>query len=233
MQADEAIILAGGRGTRLQPLVSDVPKPLALVAGRPFLAWLLDRLARGGMRRVVLATGYMSDAIERAIGRRWQSMDVDYSVEAGALGTGGAVRLARGKLRGGCAHVLNGDTFLEYSPQSLAREVVASGASIGIALARVDDVSRYGAVQCEGAMVSRFCEKGGSGPGYINAGCYFMSQDALAALPEDAAFSLEAGVLEPMAASGQVLGHTATRRFIDIGVPDDYLRAQSLFGTST
>lgn len=233
MQADEAIVLAGGRGTRLQPLVSDVPKPLAPVAGRPFLAWLLDHLARSGMRRIILATGYMSDTIERAIGHRWQSMDIDYSVETCALGTGGAVRLAGSKLRGGCAHVLNGDTFLEYSPDALVREVVASGASIGIALARVDDVSRYGAVECEGAMVSRFCEKGGSGPGHINAGCYFLTQEAFAALPEDAAFSLEAGVLEPMAASGRVVAHTATRRFIDIGVPQDYLRAQILFGTTS
>ncbi|MEO5827617.1 MAG: sugar phosphate nucleotidyltransferase, partial [Luteimonas sp.] len=120
MPADEAIILAGGRGTRLQALVSDVPKPLAPVAGRPFLAWVLDHLAASGIRRVILATGYLSEMVERAVGRAWQSMSIDYSVENDALGTGGAVRQACGKLHGDTAHVLNGDTYLRYSPLALA-----------------------------------------------------------------------------------------------------------------
>jgi len=230
MAAEEAIVLAGGRGTRLQPLVSDVPKPLAPVAGRPFLAWVLDHLAANGIRRVVLATGYMSEKIEEAIGREWRSMTVDYSVETRPLGTGGAVRQASGKLHGDDAHVLNGDTFLDFAPAAFAAAVARAGASIGVALARVDDVSRYGAVECAGDRIVRFREKGGSGPGRINAGCYFLTAGALAALPAADAFSFEADVLAPMTAEGLVSGYGETGRFIDIGVPGDYRRAQSLFG---
>lgn len=230
MPADEAIVLAGGRGTRLQALVSDVPKPLAPVSGRPFLAWVLDHLAEGGIRRVVLATGYLSEQIEAAVGRRWRSMAIDYSVEAHPLGTGGALRQACGKLHGDNAHVLNGDTFLDFAPAAFAAAVAHAGAGIGVALAQVEDVSRYGAVECDGDRVVRFREKGGNGPGRINAGCYFLARDALAALPVAEAFSFETEVLVPMAAQGRVYGYPDTGRFIDIGVPEDYRRAQSLFG---
>lgn len=229
MRADEAIILAGGRGTRLQPLVSDVPKPLAPVAGRPFLAWVLDHLAANGVRRVILATGYMSDRIETAIGHEWRSMAIEHSVETEPLGTGGAVREASGKLRGDNALVLNGDTFLDFAPAAFAAAVARAGTGIGVALARVDDVARYGAVECDGDRVVRFREKGGSGPGRINAGCYFMTGEALAALPAARAFSFETDVLVPAAAAGRVCGYSETGGFIDIGVPEDYRRAQSLF----
>lgn len=230
MRAEEAIILAGGRGTRLQPLVSDVPKPLAPVAGRPFLAWVLDHLAANGIRRTILATGYMSEKIEQAVGCKWQSMTVDYSVESKALGTGGAVQQAVGKLHGDNVHVLNGDTFLNYVPADFAEAVVRADACIGVALARVNDVSRYGAVQCDEGRIKQFCEKGGSGPGHVNAGSYFLTSAALAALPVENVFSLETKVLVPMTAQGLVFGYTDTSRFIDIGVPEDYQRAQSLFG---
>src|SRR6187431_1511995 len=140
MATDEAIVLAGGFGTRLRGIVDDVPKPLAAVAGRPFLAWLLDRLAGSGMRRCILATGYMSDLIEQRIGTRWQGMDIAYSVEPEPLGTGGAIRLAANRLQGDAAHVLNGDTWLEYDPVALEAAARESNAPMAIALARVDDV---------------------------------------------------------------------------------------------
>lgn len=229
MPADETIILAGGRGTRLQSVVSDVPKPLAPVAGRPFLAWILDRLAAGGMRRVIMATGYMADAIEDAVGDQWQSMAIAYSVETEPLGTGGAVRKACRALHGDSAHVLNGDTFLRYDAAAFAASVTRSGASLGVALAHVEDVSRYGAVERDGDRIVGFREKGGSGPGHVNAGCYFLTPKAIAALPGDGAFSLEDTVLAPMTVQGRVHGFDRTSGFIDIGVPGDYLRAQSLF----
>ena len=146
MPADEAIVLAGGFGTRLRGIVDDVPKPLAAVAGRPFLAWLLDRLAASGMRRCILATGYMAEVIERVIGTRWQGMDIAYSVESEPLGTGGAIRLAAQRLQGDGVHVLNGDTWLEYAPVALEAAARAAATPMAIALARVDDVARYGAV---------------------------------------------------------------------------------------
>lgn len=230
MPADEAIVLVGGLGTRLRPVVEDLPKPLAPVAGRPFLAWILDHLAMAGIRHVVLASGYMAERIEHAIGRRWHGIDVEYSVEPEPLGTGGALRLAAGRLHDGAAHAVNGDTFLRYHPADLERAVRAEGAALGLALAYVPDVARYGAVECEAGRVTGFREKGGTGPGLVNAGCYFLTERALAALPAAPRFSFEGAVLEPLAQRREVVGFTATRDFIDIGVPEDYRRAQQWFG---
>ena len=229
MPTEEAIVLVGGLGTRLRAVVGDVPKPLAPVAGRAFLAWVLDHLAGQGMRRVLLATGHMADQVEAVIGHRWSGMEIAYSVEDQPLGTGGAVRLAAARLMGGAAHVLNGDTFLRYSPSSLERATLAAGAMAGVALAKVDDVSRYGAVAITAGKVSAFCEKGGQGPGLINAGSYFLTAAALDSLPAQPAFSLETGFLHPQAGAGRLAAFTETSGFIDIGVPADYALAQELF----
>ena len=229
MPADEAIVLAGGFGTRLRGIVYDVPKPLAPVAGRPFLAWLLDRLADSGIRRCILATGYLSDVIEQRIGASWQGMDIAYSVESEPLGTGGAIRLATRRLQGDAAHVLNGDTWLEYDPAALESAARNAGTPMAIALARVDDVARYGAVDIDQHRITGFREKGEAGPGWINAGCYFLGADALAALPAQDAFSFEQAVLQARTHAGEVAAFTDTAGFIDIGVPEDYARAQRQF----
>jgi len=230
MAAEEAIVLVGGLGTRLRAVVSDVPKPLAPVAGRPFLAWVLDHLAGNGIRRVVLATGHMAAVVETVVGSRWSGMEVAYSLEDTPLGTGGAVRLAATRLSGDSAHVLNGDTFLRYPLAGLEQETRLRGALAGVALARVDDVARYGAVEVAAGKVTAFREKGGQGPGLINAGSYFLTAGALDALPRQKAFSLETGFLHPQAGSGGLAAFTGTSGFIDIGVPEDYARAQSMFG---
>lgn len=230
MATDEAIVLVGGLGTRLRAVVSDVPKPLAPVAGRPFLAWLLDHLVENGMRHVVLAAGYLAERVVDSIGNDWHGVRVDYSVESAPLGTGGAVRQACGMLQGEAAHVLNGDTFLRYDMHALERATHHAGADLGMALARVDDVARYGAVVREGERVTGFKEKGESGPGCINAGSYYLTSAAIHSLPSEPAFSFETRVLAPLTAAGKVCAFDATSEFIDIGVPEDYRCAQRLFG---
>lgn len=225
MSADEAIVLAGGFGTRLRSVVSDVPKPLAPVSGRPFLAWLLDRLAREGIARVVLATGYMSSAVESALGRDWRGMRVDYSVEDEPLGTGGAIARALAMLEGRNAHVLNGDTYLDYSTSDFASAVAESGCSIGVALASVPDVYRYGSVSVERARIVGFREKGDRGPGWINAGSYFLTERAIAAFPRATSFSFEERVLSACVERRDAFAFSETSSFIDIGVPEDYARA--------
>jgi D-glycero-alpha-D-manno-heptose 1-phosphate guanylyltransferase len=230
MAVDEAIVLVGGRGTRLQAVVSDVPKPLAPVAGRPFLAWVLDHLAGNGIRRVLLATGYLAAQVEAEIGNRWQGMHVDYSVEEEPLGTGGAVRQAAQRLQGDAVHVVNGDTFLRYVPAALEAAARSAQLPTAVALARVEDVSRYGAVVVDRGRIASFEEKGGHGAGLINAGSYFLDANALASLPVSGTFSLETAFLALQAATGRVAAFSDTRDFIDIGVPEDYKRAQALFG---
>ena len=230
MAADEAIVLVGGLGTRLRPVLTEVPKPLAPVAGRPFLAWVLDRLADQRINHVVLATGHLAAQVEAAIGHAWKHMRVSYSVETQPLGTGGAIRLARPLLAGGGVHVLNGDTYLRYDLDRLSGLIDSGAADLAMALAQVPDAARYGAVQCTGDSVSAFLEKGTIGPGMINAGCYFIGPVALSALPAKEVFSFETDVLAPMVAAGRVRAETRTDGFIDIGIPEDYRRAQAMFG---
>jgi D-glycero-alpha-D-manno-heptose 1-phosphate guanylyltransferase len=226
-RAEEAIVLVGGLGTRLRAELGDLPKPLAPVAGRPFLALLLDELAARGLRRTILATGYGSAQVEAAIGRQWQGMAIDYSVEDSALGTGGAIALAARGLQGDAVLAMNGDTFLRFDPAALARSVGAG--AMAMALARVEDVARYGAVEATDGLVTRFSEKGGAGPGFINAGSYFLCAEALASFPRQPVFSFEEAVLRPLAQAGRVAAFADTRDFIDIGVPGDYRLAQSRF----
>lgn len=229
MATDEAIVLVGGLGTRLRTVVSDVPKPLAPVAGRPFLAWVLDRLAEENIRHVVLAVGYMADKVQEVIGGRWRGIQIDYSVEDSPLGTGGALQQASSMLQGNGVHVLNGDTYLRYSMRALEKDALCAEADIGMSLAQVEDLSRYGAVKLSGRRVTGFCEKGEAGAGLINAGCYFLTPRALSILPSALAYSFETEVLRPMVAAGKVFGFDQTEGFIDIGVPQDYQLAQAIF----
>ena len=229
-QFEEAIVLVGGQGTRLRSVVSDVPKPLAQVAGKPFLCRLLDRLVADGMQHVVLASGYMADKIQAEIGDEWCGIPISHVIEDRPLGTGGALKNATRALQSDTGvHVFNGDTWLEYSPAALRAIVTDTGAAIGMALAQVDDVGRYGAVKLQDEHVIGFEEKGGQGAGHINAGCYFISAAALAAMQDEPPFSFEERILRPACLAGQVVALTQTRGFIDIGVPEDYHRAQGLF----
>ena len=227
--ADEAIVLVGGLGTRLRSVVPDLPKPLAPVAGRPFLAHLLDQLAANRIRHIILATGYMAEKVEHAIGKRWQGIDVSYSRETEPLGTGGAIRLAATQLQGSAVHIANGDTFLRFDMEALERCTQEHRVPIGIALAKVPDVSRYGEVDVRDNRVTAFREKGGRGSGFINAGSYFLTAQGLAALPSIETFSFETRVLQPAAITGHIAAYLDSGDFIDIGVPDDYVRAQSMF----
>ena len=226
---DEVIILAGGFGTRLRGVVDDVPKPLAPVAGRPFLAWLLDTLAGQGLHRAVLATGYLGEQIEAALGPAWRGMQLVYSREPAPLGTGGAIALALKAIDGDGCFVLNGDTWLELDYGAFGRAVADAGARLGVALAKVSDVARYGAVRAGQGRVTGFDEKGASGAGFINAGVYWMRRSLLSPHAPGTPFSFERDVLVPAVSSEPVIGYSDTHGFIDIGVPEDYQRAQQLF----
>ncbi len=222
----EAIILAGGFGTRLKP-VTEVAKPIAPVRGRPFLAWLLDRLSVGGFDHVVLATGYLSESVRAAVGDSWKGMKIDYSVEPSPLGTGGAVALASLLVGGGGCHVMNGDTYLHYDPAALEACVREADVPVAMLLAEVADVSRYGAVRLNGSRVEAFSEKGACGSGLINAGCYFFSDAALEQLRAlSVPFALEADFLVPLAVKGGLNAMAGAEHFIDIGIPEDYARAE-------
>lgn len=220
--------MAGGLGTRLRGVVDELPKALAPVAGRPFIAYLLDALDRAGVEHAVLATGYRGDQIEAAIGCRWAGMQISYSREERPLGTGGAARKALAKITGDSVLVLNADTYLRFDPRSFANEMHDAGAVVGMALARVEDIGRYGQVEMQGSRVIAFHEKGGQGSGWINAGVYYFSRGILERYPASDTFSLEQVVLPEAAHAGELHAYTDTSEFIDIGIPADYERAQRL-----
>jgi D-glycero-alpha-D-manno-heptose 1-phosphate guanylyltransferase len=224
----EAIILAGGLGTRLRSRVADVPKAMAPVAGRPFLEYLLDQLIDAGFARVILSVGYMRQIILEAFSRNYRGLEVDYAIEASPLGTGGAIRLAIGRVQESLVLVLNGDTYLNAEFAAMAAYHTTEGRPMTMAVTHVEDTARYGGVLLEDRRVRGFVEKGRRGPGWINAGAYVLSRDF--PWPPDLAeqFSFETDVIVPFVDRIQPAAFPHAGLFLDIGVPADLDRAQEL-----
>lgn len=227
----EAIVLAGGFGTRLRQVVADLPKPLAPVAGRPFLAIVLEQLRAQGFTEAMLAVGYRHEAIRGAFGERFGALRLSYSVEDKPLGTGGAIRLAARACSGHDVFVLNGDSFVELDFAAMRAAHHRAAARLTVGAVEVADASRYGRLLVEDSRLVGFAEKGSAGPGLINAGVYLMRRDLLETLGLPEAFSFELDVLAARLQELRPWVHRASGRFIDIGVPEDYARAQGMFAS--
>jgi len=225
-----AIILAGGLGTRLQSLISDVPKPMASVGGRPFLAHLLDHLERQGVQRVILALGYKHETIIEYFGARYRSIPLTYLIEHPLLGTGGALRRALDVVEKGPILALNGDTFLALDYGLMLSAHLAAGAALTIALRQVPDAGRYGRAVVEQGRVTAFLEKDIATSGWVNAGVYILTQDIFAPFNLPEVFSFERDFLQSYCTQLRPLAYPTNASFIDIGTPEDYLRVkQDLF----
>ncbi|QCP50769.1 nucleotidyl transferase [Trinickia violacea] len=226
-----AIVLAGGLGTRLRSVVPDLPKPMAEVAGKPFLWWVLRRLEQQGIESVYLSVGYKREVIEGYFGAAFGSLKVHYVVEDEPLGTGGAIAKAMAAIDGDEAFVLNGDTMTIVEFSELSSAAVAPGADLVMAVAKLDDVARYGAVDFDAEpprRVTAFREKGQTGAGFINAGVYLLKREAFEryAMPER--FSFEQDYLHAHLGELHVHAVPAVSQLIDIGVPEDYALAQTV-----
>lgn len=228
----EAIVLAGGLGTRLRGVVPDLPKPMAPVQGRPFLSFVLDQLLVAGFETAVLAVGYRHEAIRSHFGERYRGLALRYSAESEPLGTGGAIRLAWPLASAPQVFVLNGDTYLEIDHKAMLEAHLRAAAQLSMAVYRVPDASRYGALELADGRVRGFFEKGRSGPGWINAGVYILSSELRACVSREGAFSFEQDLLAPEVETIRPLAFPADGLFIDIGIPEDYARAQTLFSTT-
>jgi D-glycero-alpha-D-manno-heptose 1-phosphate guanylyltransferase len=228
----QAIVLAGGFGTRLRGVVPDLPKPLAPVAGRPFLAILLGQLRAQGFTSVVLSVGYRHEMIRDAFGERSDGMALAYAVEDRPLGTGGAIRLAARACSEADVFVLNGDSYTELDFAAMQARHRDADASLTVCTVEVADAARYGRVLVEDARLAGFSEKGAAGPGLINAGVYLMRRELLETLALPEVFSFENDVLAARLGELRPLVYPTRGRFIDIGVPGDYARAQDMFATS-
>lgn len=227
-----AFVLCGGLGTRLRSVLSDRPKSMALIGNVPFLQLLLLGLKAQGVQEVILGTGYRADQIEdffqtgEAIGLR-----LHYSHENAPLGTGGALKLAEGLLSDPVV-VLNGDSYVEWSLAAMADLFREKEADIIMVLQEVPDVSRYGSVTIDSdGRVAEFVEKGSrSGAGLINAGIYLLRKDIVTGLAAGTAISLERDVF-PKYLGAKFFGLVARGIFIDIGIPADLERAQTVLGS--
>lgn len=223
----DAIILAGGKGTRLRPAVADVPKPLARVGERPFLDLLLRQLQRfQSVEKVVLAVGYKSEQIEAEYhNERRFGFPIEFSVEHAPLGTAGAIFLALRNTRSQDVLVLNGDSYVEFDLSALAADHSRHAAAITMVVVEVADAGRFGSVIVDSSSerVLGFAEKtGSSAPGLINAGCYVLARRVFEHIPIEPA-SFERDVIPRHLAS--TYAHAVTGKFIDIGTPESYQRA--------
>ena len=229
----EVVILAGGLGTRLRSVVSEVPKCMAPVAGRPFLWYLLKYLTRFDVSRVILSVGYLREVVFKWVeeNRGEFPFEFDYAVEEEPLGTGGGIRLALDRASSDSVFILNGDTFFDVDLNELAKQFHKCQKDIVIALKPMLNFDRYGSVDFEddSASIVAFNEKKHCEKGLINGGVYLVStrSNVFDGLP--AKFSFETAVLEKQCLLGNVGGIVQDKYFIDIGIPEDYRKADVEF----
>lgn len=221
----EAVVLAGGLGTRLRDLVPDVPKSMAPISGRPFLEILLAALARKRCVRVVLSLGYKAESVVDHFGDRFAGMELVYEIEQAPLGTGGALRRALARCQTDPAFVFNGDTYLDLEVSEIEAQWRQNRLPIIVAR-EVPDTARYGCLDTVGGHVIGFLEKGVADRGLINAGCYVFPRAITSEFPGDDAFSLERDFLMKAVSRSPFQVFVSRGQFIDIGVPADYARAQ-------
>jgi len=224
----EVIILAGGLGTRLRQVIENLPKPMAPVAGRPFLEILLNFLAQQGVTRVILSIGFMAEVIIGHFKDEFAGMEIVYAVEQIRLGTGGAIRNALQYCQDDHILIVNGDTFIDFNLEELEQQWFKYHKPVVVAK-QIADTSRYGRLEVVDERVTSFLEKGVSGAGLINAGCFIIPSDLLDEFAIGERFSFESDFLVNYITSGYLSVFTTDGKFIDIGIPEDYKLAQTFF----
>lgn len=222
----EAIILAGGMGTRLQNIISDVPKPMAPVNGRPLLQYILSQMSNYNFGHIVLAVGYKSEVIVKYFGNKYKNIKLSYSTEEYPLGTGGAIKKAFRLINGNEAFVLNGDSYNEIDFDEYQQFHIRAGSRFTIAVKHMENISRFGVVAVKENVCTDFEEKLSVKSGLVNCGVYLVEKSILEKVKVER-FSFEKDILEKHA--GIIVAFRSGGYFLDIGIPEDYIRAQSDF----
>ena len=225
----QAILLAGGLGTRLRSVVNDRPKPMALIGDRPFMEYVVHELSRYGIDEIIFAVGYKGSMVEEYFGDGSRfGVKVSYAYEEELLGTAGAIKNAGCFVTEDTFFVLNADTFYQMDYGRLLRVKAENRLAMALVLREVPDISRYGAAVLDGAMLAGFNEKTAEKrPGTINGGVYLMNRELLSEIPEGK-ISLENEMIPKWMAEGKRLGGFVNDGyFIDIGIPEDYFKFQA------
>jgi D-glycero-alpha-D-manno-heptose 1-phosphate guanylyltransferase len=226
----EAVILAGGMGMRLRDAVPDLPKPMAPVNGKPFLWYLLEWLTEFPLSKLVLSIGYKPEIIMNCFGNTFLGVPVEYVIEEEPLGTGGGIIRACGKINDPDFLVINGDTYFPVDLNKLCSFHTRDKGYITIALKKMKDFSRYGAVECSDGKIVQFHEKKVCHDGLINGGIYAINREKLLSqhLPE--VFSFEKDILEKNGGTGDLRCLIFDEPFLDIGIPEEYHKAGNILG---
>lgn len=228
----EAIILAGGFGTRLQSVVNDVPKPMAPINGIPFLNYVFDYLKHYQIEHVVLSTGYLAEKIVEFYKDEFNGIKISYAKEETPLGTGGGIRLAMTMCTTEDVLVLNGDSFFDVDINTHYSNHVLKQADCTLALRKVDNASRYGTIQLGDLnIIDAFKEKDSiEREGLINGGVYILNREIYLSKTESGSvFSIEKDFYEKRIKELTIFGFEYNGYFIDIGIPEDYKKAQDDF----
>ena len=218
----EAIVLAGGLGTRLRSEIGEFPKPLAPINGEPFLTHVFKYLQKNGINKVVLSVGYKWELIEEKYGNLWEDISIKYAVENERLGTGGAIKLAMKQVESDDFYVLNGDTLFDVNLLTLETFHFKNKAQCSLALKELTNVERYGCVDVEGDKIVAFQEKEFRTETIINGGIYCLNKSIISEFPNEDVFSFESDYLEANTLTKSIYGCVFNAYFIDIGIPEDY-----------
>lgn len=223
----EAIILAGGLGTRLKSIVNELPKCLAPIRGKPFLGFLIEYLKGQGIEKFIFSLGHKHEMIEKFLKENYDSISFKISLENEPLGTGGAIKLAISKSESADVLVYNGDTLFEINTELLGSFHTEKKSACTIALKPMENFSRYGIVElAEHNQIKFFREKAFYTKGLINGGVYILTAKKFADKNFPSSFSFEKGYLEKYTGENNFFGQIQDEYFIDIGIPEDYARAQ-------
>lgn len=224
----EAIILAGGFGTRLQSVIKDIPKPMADINGRPFLACLIDNLLRQGINKIILSVGYKAEMIMNHFGITYNDISIKYVFEDKPLGTGGAIKKALNEASEEDIFVLNGDSFFDIAFKDFYDFHKKNSSKLTIAIKPMSNIERYGTVTIDSNQVVKFEEKSFKEFGYINGGIYVVNKDIFRINKEifENAFSFEIDFLQNNLYNTIPFAYVTNGYFIDIGIPEDYERAK-------
>lgn len=228
-----AIILAGGLGTRLKPVIGEYPKVLAPILGKPFLSYVLDKLSQQKLHRTILCTGYLAEYVQEEYGKSYKGIEIMYSREETPLGTGGAIRHAISKLSASEYLILNGDSFIDIDFQAFFNWYQEHSFPVGMAITTADDCSNYGTIEIRGDRVISFHEKAfHKQPGFINAGIYLVNEELIKNMPSTEPLSLEYEVIPSWVKMGLGAFYVSSL-LIDIGTPISYEQAQSYFAQNS
>lgn len=222
----EGIVLAGGFGTRLQSVVNDRPKCMALIAGEPFLKYLFEYLQNEGFTHIVLSLGYKSEVVLDWLATVSYPFSISYVIEREPLGTGGAIKFASHKTKSDSFFVFNGDTFFNVDTHNMMGFYKEKKSDISLALKPMIEFDRYGSVEINDKnRIVKFNEKQFKETGLINGGVYLINKSTFDNLGLQDKFSFENDILESRLLDLNINGFVQDAYFIDIGIPTDYEKA--------